>query len=172
MRYIFCPQCGRKLSDRPAGDEGQVPYCMGCDKLWFDTFPSCSIVLVANEYDEIALLRQDYMSDKYTTFVSGYITPGENAEQTAVREVREEIGIALDGVDYAGTYWFEKQGLLMHGFIARAKKQPLVLSSEVDWADWTPAEKVIETIFPDSPGNAAYAIYMKFMGEYFGRGEK
>ena len=165
MRYIYCPQCGRKLTERPAGDEGLVPYCEGCEKLWFDTFPSCSIVLAANEYDEIALLRQDYMSDKYTTFVSGYITPGENAEQTAIREVAEEIGIKVEKLDYAGTYWFEKQGLLMHGFIARVKKQPLVLSSEVDWADWVPAEKVIETIFPDSPGNAAFAIYKKFMGD-------
>ena len=168
MRYIYCPQCGRKLIERPAGDEGLVPYCEGCEKLWFDTFPSCSIVLAANEYDEIALLRQDYMSDKYTTFVSGYITPGENAEQTAVREVAEEIGIKVEKLDYAGTYWFEKQGLLMHGFITRVKKQPLVLSSEVNWADWVPAEKVIDTIFPDSPGNAAFAIYMKFMDEYFG----
>ena len=108
------------------------------------------------------------MSDKYTTFVSGYITPGENAEQTAGREVAEEIGIKVDKLDYAGTYWFEKQGLLMHGFITRVKKQPLVLSSEVNWADWVPAEKVIDTIFPDSPGNAAFAIYMKFMDEYFG----
>ena len=168
MRYIYCPQCGQKLVERAAGDEGMVPYCERCEKLWFDTFPSCSIVLVANEYGEIALLRQDYMSDKYTTFVSGYITPGENAEETALREVREEIGIELEGVDYAGTYWFAKQGLLMHGFIARSKKQPLKLSSEVDWAEWTPAEKVIETIFPDSPGNAAYAIYMRFMREYLG----
>ena len=163
MRFVYCPQCGNKLTDRLAGDEGKVPYCENCHKLWFDMFPSCSIVLVANEYDDIALLRQNYMSDRYTTFVSGYITPGENAEQTAVREVREEIGLELDTMDYAGTYWFVKQGLLMHGFIARTKKQPLTLSDEVDWAEWTPAEKVIETIFPDSPGNAAFAIYKKFM---------
>ena len=126
-------------------------------------------MLVANESDEIVQLRQGYMSDKYTSFVSGYITPGENAEQTAIREVREEIGICLDSLDYAGTYWFEQQGLLMHGFISRTKKQPLVLSSEVDWAEWTPAERVIDTIFPDAPGNAAYAIYMKFMKEYYGK---
>lgn len=165
MRYIYCPQCGRKLTESPAGDEGMVPYCEGCKKLWFDTFPSCSIVLVANERDEIALLRQNYMSDRYTSFVSGYIKPGENAEQTAVREVREEIGIEPESMEYAGTYWFEKQEMLMHGYIAKAKKKPLKLSPEVDWAEWTPAEKVIETIFPDSPGNAAYAVYMKYMAQ-------
>lgn len=168
MRFVYCPRCGSKLVGKLAGDEGEVPYCENCDKLWFDMFSSCSIVLVANEYNEIALLRQNYMSDVHTTFVSGYITPGENAEETAVREVREEIGLDIDIPEYAGTYWFKKQGLLMHGFIARTKKQPLTLSTEVDWAEWTPAEDVIKTIFPDSPGNAAFAIYRKFM-EQIGR---
>ena len=58
MRYLYCPQCGNKLTLRQAGDEGAVPFCERCKKLWFDSFSSCSIVLVANEYNEIALLRQ------------------------------------------------------------------------------------------------------------------
>lgn len=171
MRYIYCPQCGSKLIERAAGDEGNVPYCTKCDKLWFDSFPCCSIVLVANEFDEIALLRQDYMSHKHTSFVSGYITPGETAEETAVREVREEIGIELEDLENYGTFWFENQGLLMHGFIGRAKKSELVLSKEVDWAEWTKAEDVIKTIFPDSPGNAAFALYKIFM-DRLGKGKK
>lgn len=26
MRYIYCPQCGRKLTEIHAGDDGMVPY--------------------------------------------------------------------------------------------------------------------------------------------------
>ena len=85
MRFVYCPRCGSKLVGKLAGDEGEVPYCENCDKLWFDMFSSCSIVLVANEYNEIALLRQNYMSDVHTTFVSGYITPGENAGSPSSR---------------------------------------------------------------------------------------
>lgn len=106
---------------------------------------------------------KDYMSDRYTSFVSGYITPGESAEETAVREVKEEIGVKLNTLEYAGTYWFAKKELLMHGFIGRAKKCNLVLSQEVDSAEWTPAKEVVKTLFPDVPGNAAFAIYRKFM---------
>ena len=95
MRYKFCPECGTKLIDKIAGDEGNVPFCTICNRYWFDSFNSCSIIMVVNEQDEIALLTQKYLSDKYKSFVSGYITPGETAEETAIREVREEIGIRI-----------------------------------------------------------------------------
>lgn len=163
MTYLFCPICGNKLVSKQAGDDGFVPFCTECSRLWFDSFSSCSIVLVANEYNEIALLKQNYMSKKYTTLVSGYITPGENAEETAFREVKEEIGITLDSLEYAGTYWFAKKEILMHGFIGRAKKCQMTLSDEVDCAEWIPAKDAVKTLFPDAPGNAAFAIYKIFM---------
>ncbi len=50
MHYVYCPQCGMKLTDKSAGDDGYVPFCKQCRKYWFDSFPSCSIVLVANQY--------------------------------------------------------------------------------------------------------------------------
>lgn len=166
MRYKYCPMCAAKLILKNAGDEGAVPYCQQCKRFWFDTFSSCSIVLVANEENEIAVLRQGYLSDKYGTFVSGYITPGETAEQTAYREVKEEIGITLDSLEYAGTYWFGKREILMHGFIGYAKKADFRLSQEVDSVKWVKAEKAGDIIFPDSPENAAFKIYSKYMKKH------
>ncbi len=163
MRYIFCPLCGIKLIDKTAGDDGEVPFCKQCNKYWFDTFSSCSIVLVANQYNEIALLRQLYMSDSFSSFVSGYITPGENAEETAIREVKEELGIDIEKLEYAGTYWFNSKDILMHGFIGFTSKCDFTLSSEVDSAEWVPALKAPETMFPDRAGNAMYPIYRKYL---------
>lgn len=164
MRYIYCPECGQKLIEKAAGDDGNVPYCESCGKYWFDSFPSCVLVLVANEYNEIALLRQNYMSDKYDTFVSGYIKPGENAEETAVREVKEELGLETERLEYAGTHWFSGKGMLMHGFIATVRKQDFAPSSEVDSARWVTAMDAPQTMFPDRDGNAMYPIYRQFIG--------
>ena len=72
MHFQFCPICGSKLVLKEAGDDGMVPYCEPCAKMWFDMFSSCIIALVANEYHEIALLRQPSLSDR-GVFVSGYI---------------------------------------------------------------------------------------------------
>ncbi len=163
MHYKYCPFCGEKLVEKRAGDDGNVPFCPQCDKFWFDSFSSCVIILVANEYNEIALLRQNYMSVNHATFVSGYITPGENAETAAVREVKEELGLDLESIHYAGSYWFGKKDLLMIGFIGFAKKSDFVLSGEVDSAQWVPAMEAPLTMFPDRPGNTMHPIYRQYL---------
>ena len=163
MRYKYCPQCGSRLIEKNAGDDGLVPFCEACDKYWFDSFASCVIIMIVNEFDEIVLLRQSYMSSDYWNFVSGYMTPGENAEEAALREVKEEVGIDLERLEPSGTWWFEEGDMLMHGFIGYAHKQEMKLSPEVDRAEWIPAAKAPSMMYPDSPGNAQYGTYKVYM---------
>lgn len=164
MHFKYCPFCGEKLIDKQAGDDGNVPFCIKCDRYWFDIFPTCTIVLIANEFNEIALLKQLYLSDKYLTFVAGYMQPKETAEQCIVREAMEEIGVDIStNVKYSGSYWFDSKGLLMIGFIARVKKTKFKLSNEVDDAKWVAAADVPKYLFPKTPENAAFKIYELFM---------
>lgn len=164
MHFQFCPICGSKLILKEAGDDGMVPYCEPCAKMWFDMFSSCIIALVANEYHEIALLHQPSLSDR-GVFVSGYITPGESAEDAAVREIKEELGLDVEKLESTGTFWFKKRGQLMHGFIANVRKQELICSSEIESASWVPAEKAPEIMFEDWNGNRAWDIYRTYMSE-------
>ena len=164
MHFQFCPICGSKLTLKEAGDDGMVPYCEPCAKMWFDMFSSCIIALVANEYHEIALLLQPSLS-KRGVFVSGYITPGESAEDAAVREIKEELGLDVEKLESTGTFWFKKRGQLMHGFIANVRKQELICSSEIESASWVPAEKAPEIMFEDWNGNRAWDIYRSYMRE-------
>lgn len=163
MHYKFCPQCGKKLIDKEAGDEGKVPFCTDCNRYWFDSFSSCAIVMVVNDRDEIALLSQKYLSNKYRNFVSGYISPGETAEETAIREVREEIGIDVERLEYAGTHWFAKNELLMHGFIGHTTQHEFTPSAEVDDVRWYPSGEIVQHIFPDEPGNSMHPIYRQYL---------
>ena len=164
MHFQFCPICGSKLVLKEAGDDGMVPYCEPCAKMWFDMFSSCIIALVANEYHEIALLRQPSLSDR-GVFVSGYITPGESAEDAAIREIKEELGLDVEKLESTGTFWLKKRGQLMHGFIAKVKKQELICSHEIESASWVPAEKAPEIMFEDWNGNRAWDIYRTYMRE-------
>lgn len=166
MRYLYCPQCGAKLVGRPAGDDGTVPYCEDCSKYWFDSFASCVIVMVVNEQREIAMLRQSYLSDKYSTFVAGYMVPGESAEQTASREVEEELGLHIDRLEYAGTHWFDAREQLMHAFIGHVRKADFRLSREVDSAEWVPVAEAPSYMFPGRPGNTQHIIYRQYIARY------
>ncbi|MBR6939961.1 MAG: NUDIX domain-containing protein [Clostridia bacterium] len=163
MRFTYCPDCGSKLTSKQAGDDGAVPYCSECRKYWFDVFPSCVIALIYNQYDEIVLLHQGYLSDVYTTFTAGYMVPGETAEECVRREIKEELGITPETVYFIGTHWFDGKEILMHCFICYAPKCEMKLSCEVDAAEWVPYRKAPETMFPDAPGNAAFMLYRKFV---------
>ncbi len=161
MRYKYCPECGGKLGLKDAGDDGQVPYCWNCSKYWFDTFSSAAIVLVVNEYGEIALSKQSYISDKYWTFTAGFMKPGETAEETAVREVSEELGLEVERLEYGGTYWFALREQLMHGFIGFVKKKDFTLSVEVDEARWVTLDEAPSMMFPDAPGNSQHPLLQR-----------
>lgn len=161
MRFIYCPDCGEKLILKQLGDEGDVPFCERCNKPWFEMLSSAVIVLVVNEHGEAALLRQDYISTEYRNLVSGYMKPGENAEETARREVAEEIGIEMTNLRLVGTYWFAKKDMLMIGFIGHAKKAELTLSSEVDGAEWIAAGEAIKLVHPK--GSTSYALLDEYL---------
>ncbi|MBQ9947575.1 MAG: NUDIX domain-containing protein [Oscillospiraceae bacterium] len=136
MTFEYCPKCGAELTGKQIGDEGIVPYCKNCERPWFPFSYPCVICLVINEDNEIALIRQTY-GTKRSVCLAGFISCGETAEQTAVREIKEEIGLEVTNLDYIGSYFHERSDNLMLGFAARVKKAPFTLSpSEVENAEW------------------------------------
>ena len=160
MRFTYCPDCGTKLIDKEIGDEGVIPYCETCQKPLFDMFSTCVIVLVKNK-DKVLLLSQSYISTQYKNLVSGYMKPGESAEECAYREVEEEVGIKLDSLEIIGTYWFKKKGLLMIAFIGQTEQTELALSCEVDNAEWVDYDKAQSLVHPKGGGSVSAILVEK-----------
>ncbi|GAA4575076.1 NAD(+) diphosphatase [Micromonospora coerulea] len=52
--------------------------------------------------------------------LAGYVEPGESAEAAVLREVREEVGVGVEEIAYAGSQSWPFPGSLMLGFLARA----------------------------------------------------
>lgn len=138
MKFKYCPHCGTKAIEKEIGDEGLIPYCLSCELPLWDMFSTCIICAVVNEYDEVALIRQSYVSAEHYVCVAGYMKPGESAEETACREIKEEIGLTVEQLTYIKSYPYEKKGLLMLGFAAKVKKAGFQLSGEVDSVQWFP----------------------------------
>lgn len=171
MKFTYCPDCGAKLSARNLGDEGAVPWCDHCDKPWFPVFPSAIIALVYNEKNEVLLLRQGYISHEFCNLVSGYIKPGENAEETAIREIFEETGQTVLELEPVCTNWFEKKEMMMLGYFAKVKEMPLQLSCEVDSAEWVPAGEAIKLVHPYSTSTSRILV-QKFLDRLVSKGEQ
>ncbi|WP_431972755.1 NAD(+) diphosphatase [Micromonospora haikouensis] len=69
---------------------------------------------------------------------AGYVEPGESAEDAVVREVHEEVGVAVENITYAGSQSWPFPGSLMLGFVALADPaQPVrVDPTEIAYARW------------------------------------
>lgn len=163
MKFTYCPDCGARLGLRELGDEGAVAWCDRCNKPWFEVFPTATISLVYNDRGEVLLLRQGYISTEFYNLVSGYIQPGEDAETTARREILEETGLEVDRLELKLTRWFPKKEMLMIGFFAHAlPDQTVRLSTEVDSAEWVPADRILSMVH-QTPTSTSRALARAFL---------
>ena len=78
------------------------------------------------------------------------------------REIEEELGLRVTGLELVRTWWMEKKGLLMIGFFARTAGSELNLSGEVDAARWVPVEEALGQVHPEgSISHALVAAYLE-----------
>jgi len=136
MKFKYCPFCGNELEAKEIGDEGLMPFCVNCQRPYFDWFGLCTLSAVFNEFNEIALLKQEYVSKTNWVLVAGYIKNGETLEETAAREVYEETGQIVKNIRYISSYYHEKRELLMIGFKCDVEKKDFNKSIEVDNIQW------------------------------------
>ena len=155
MRFTYCPHCGTKAIQKEIGDEGLIPYCENCKVPLWDMFITSIICAVVNEYDEVALLRQDYVSAENYVCVAGVMKLGESAEETVIREVKEEIGQDVEQLEFIQSYPLARKEMLMLGYKAKVKKAEFVLSKEVDSAEWFKFEEALSKL---REGNIAWQL--------------
>ena len=163
LHYKYCPQCGAKLGEKLDPEEGMIPYCESCGRMWFDSYESAAIVLVANEYNEVCMTLQPHLTRVHYVFTSGFIAPGETAEHCAVREIKEELDLDVNKLENLGTYWFKRGGMLMHAFIAHVNKKEFICSDEVETAIWVDVKKAAELMGPVRPGCADFFMMAEFV---------
>ncbi|MFG1676528.1 NAD(+) diphosphatase [Micromonospora sp. NPDC049282] len=70
--------------------------------------------------------------------LAGYVEPGESAEAAVLREVREEVGVAVEEIGYVSSQAWPFPGSLMLGFLARADadEEIRVDPTEIAHARW------------------------------------
>lgn len=146
MRFTYCPHCGKELIKKEIGDEGLIPFCEKCSIPLWDMFETCIITAVVNEENEVALLKQSYVTTATYVCVAGHMKIGESAEETVIREVKEELGLDVEELKFVKSYPYEKKEMLMLGYQAKVKKADFVFSQEVDTARWFSFEDALDHI--------------------------
>lgn len=107
LGYRFCPRCGNLLGSRvlKAGEPPRL-VCRACTFVFFLDPKIATGVVFA--YGDGILLVQRAIHPSYGKWVfpGGYVDRGETLEAAAVREVREESGLAVRLTRLLGVYSF------------------------------------------------------------------
>jgi NAD+ diphosphatase len=131
--HAFCGRCGAPT--RPHEREAAVA-CADCTALYFPRLNPAVIVLIEHD-GKMLLARSPQFPPGMYSAIAGFVEPGETLEETAVREVREEVGIEIADLRYFASQQWPFPSSLMLGFTARYAGGELRLDDpEVTDARW------------------------------------
>ena len=129
----FCPSCGQALQP---GSIGNSLECPACGRLLFPRIEPCIITLVTRG-DELLLLRNVKDREGIYACLAGFVEIGETLEQALRREVREETGLEVKNIRYAGSQAWPFPDQLMVGFYAEYDGGEIrIQESEIADARW------------------------------------
>lgn len=137
--YQFCPYCATPLTVRAVAGK-ERPACDACGFVQFQD-PKMAAAVLLTEGDTVLLVRRA-VSPRigFWALPAGFVDPGELPEETAVREVAEETGlaVALDGfLGFSRITNPDKPGVLVY-FGGHPVGGQLQAQDDVSEACWFP----------------------------------
>ena len=97
----FCPQCG---SIGYQYREKKYWYCPVCLFTYFHNVATSASVIVEIDGSILMVERNNNPGKGMLGLPGGFVDPGERAEQTAIRECREETGLEAKNLEFVGTW--------------------------------------------------------------------
>ena len=134
-RNRFCGHCGAPTSSSRAG---HVLVCTNpaCRHEHFPRIDPAIIVLVSDGGRALLGRQAAWPVGRFST-IAGFVEPGESLEDAVAREVLEETGVLVDGIDYQSSQPWPFPASLMLGFTARAVSREVRLNDrELEEARW------------------------------------
>ena len=134
MEMNFCMDCGGRLEKRFHEGEGKlIPWCESCKAWRYPIFNTAVSMVVMDEKKEKILLIRQYGRPAYV-LVAGYVNRGEDAEDAAAREIREELDMTVTSLRFNHSHYFAPSNTLMLNFTATVSEALPRPNREVD--DW------------------------------------
>jgi 8-oxo-dGTP diphosphatase len=137
--YRYCPHCATPLDSALEGLR-QRPTCPSCGFIQYLNPPLAATILLPRG-DRVLMGRRTIEPRRgYWTLPGGYVELGESAEEAAVREAKEEVGVDVRVERLLGLHSGAPSAVavaLFVGSIVRGEPEPL---HEVDRVGFFPVE--------------------------------
>jgi NAD+ diphosphatase len=140
--HRYCGRCGAPTLP---GKGGHVLICTNpvCRHEQFPRTDPAIIVLVVDNGAALLGRQAAWPAGRYST-IAGFVEPGESLEDAVAREVLEETGIRVEGIEYHSSQPWPFPSSLMLGFTARAASKDIHLrDQELEDARWFTREDIM-----------------------------
>lgn len=140
----WCPRCAS-----PFIWEETHLVCRKCGLQYYINPRPCNAVILENRKGEILLVKRKF--DPFAgmwDLPGGFINPGETAEDSVVREIREELGVTVSSFRYLSSYAdrYLFGGLNYHTvclvYAARMDNAILQAGDDITEASFFPKDKI------------------------------
>lgn len=161
-REMYCTKCGNILGTKNIKNEGDIPYCASCDELFFEKSNVAMIAIVVNKKNQICLINQRVLSP-FKVLIAGYRKVDETIENCVKREVQEEIGVTVTKTMFLSSHYYEKNNVLMLGFVAKTDDMDLTIDTdELESADWYEKD---DCLWRMREGSIAYQLVREYISQ-------
>ena len=121
----FCGSCGESMER----DKQELAMnCQACSRVIYPRISPCIIVLVTRGEEMLLARNANFPTQMFST-LAGFIEAGETVEECLVREVREEVGLVVNNIQYFKSQSWPFPNQLMLGFFTDYE------DGEIDCAD-------------------------------------
>ncbi len=135
--HIYCSRCRAENEIQP---HERAKKCPECGLITYPRLSPAIIVRVTKESEDgskILLARGPRHPAGFYSVLAGFVEPGETLEECVQREVKEEVGIDVQDIQYFGSQPWPFPNSLMLGFTAVYAGGELILEEEeIEDAQW------------------------------------
>lgn len=131
--HQFCGKCGTAMKNREAELAKICPHCR------FISYPRLSpaVIMSVVRDNQILLARSPRFTKEMYSTLAGFVEPGETLEDAVKREVREEVSIVVENVQYIASQPWPFPHSIMIGFSADYRSGTIeVDGNEIEDAAW------------------------------------
>ena len=127
----YCPRCRSEL--QPQSIDGRTRLACpatGCGFVYWNN-PIPVVAGLVKLGDQYLLARNSAWPPALFSILTGFLDEGEAPEAAVMREIREELGVQTEGIDFIGLFPLPRNNQLIIAYVLHTTGEP-VLSNEID----------------------------------------
>lgn len=137
----YCPVCAKTLVEK---DFAGAPRLLCPDEkcgwvFWNNPLPVVAGILELDQ--KVILIRNKWWPEKWFGPITGFLEKGESPQEGVLREVREEVGLQAEIIDFVGLYPFHPKNELIMAFHLKATGE-IALGEEIAAYKAVPPERL------------------------------